>query len=120
MLGAGIVASGAPIGYWGVSMGSSIGIPLLAVEKRFRCAVLGLAQLHPEHTALRAAAEQIAIPLRFALQWDDPIRQRELGLALFDAFGSREKSLHINPGGHGEIPETEAASWEGFFGHHLV
>ena len=34
------------IGYWGVSMGTWIGVPLLAAETRFRCAVLGLSQLH--------------------------------------------------------------------------
>ena len=108
-----------PIAYWGVSMGSSIGIPLLAADKRFKCAVVGLAHLHPDHTNLRLAAQQITIPLRFAFQWDDPIREREYGLALFDAFGSQEKSMHINPGGHLEIPASEQASWDRFFERHL-
>lgn len=107
------------IGYWGVSQGSTIGIPLLAADKRFTCAVLGLAQLHPKHARLREAAQQITIPLRFAFQWDDPIRERQYGLALFDAFGSQEKSMHINPGGHIEIPADEDASWDHFFARHL-
>lgn len=107
------------IGYWGVSQGTWIGVPLLAQEKRFRCAVLGLAHLHPEHHAFRHAAEQIRIPLRFAFQWDDPIRSRDYGIALFNAFGSSEKSMHINPGGHTEIPAAEVASWDLFFEHHL-
>lgn len=107
------------IGYWGVSQGTWIGVPLLAQEQRFRCAVLGLAHLHPEHHAFREAARRIQIPLRFAFQWDDPIRSREYGIALFDAFGSLEKSMHINPGGHTEIPEAESASWERFFQRHV-
>lgn len=108
-----------PIAYWGVSQGSSIGIPLLAEDKRFSCAVLGLAQLHPNHTSLKIAAEQISIPLRFAFQWDDATRERDYGLALFNAFGSQEKSMHINPGGHIEIPASEDASWDHFFKSYL-
>ncbi len=107
------------IGYWGVSQGTWIGVPLLAQDKRFQCAVLGLAHLHPEHHALQEAAGRIHIPLRFAFQWDDPIRSRAYGIALFNAFGSREKSMHINPGGHTEIPEAETASWDLFFQRHL-
>ena len=113
------ISNETPMAYWGVSMGSSIGIPLLAADKRFKCAVLGLAHLHPDHTTLRLAAQQITIPLRFAFQWHDPIRERAYGLALFDAFGSQEKSMHINPGGHLEIPASEQASWDHFFERHL-
>ncbi len=107
------------IGYWGVSQGTWIGVPLLASEQRIQCAVLGLAHLHPEHDAFREAAMRIHIPLRFAFQWDDPIRSRAYGIALFNAFASPEKSMHINPGGHTEIPEAESASWDGFFQRHL-
>ncbi len=114
-----LVAPDIPIAYWGVSQGSSIGIPLLAAENRFTCAVLGLAHLHPEHTALRLAAQKITIPLRFAFQWDDTIRDRDYGLALFDAFGSKEKSMHIHPGGHLEVPASEVAAWDSFFINHL-
>jgi len=119
VLASGLINPATPVAYWGVSMGSSIGIPLLAADQRFRCAVLGLAQLHPEHVALRRAAEQIAIPLQFAFQWDDPIRERAYGLALFDAFGSREKAMHIHPGGHLEVPQAEVESWERFFERQL-
>ncbi len=114
-----IISNETPIAYWGVSQGSSIGIPLLAADKRFKCAVLGLAHLHPKHDSLRLAAQQITIPLRFAFQWNDPIRTRAYGLALFDAFSSQEKSMHINPGGHLDIPASEQASWDSFFERHL-
>ncbi|MFN8505116.1 alpha/beta hydrolase [Kouleothrix sp.] len=107
------------IGYWGVSQGTWIGVPLLAKEKRFMCAVLGLAHLHPDHVTLQRAAQAITIPLRFAFQWDDPIRSRDYGIALFTAFGSSEKSMHINPGGHTAIPAAEVESWDAFFQRYL-
>lgn len=107
------------IDYWGVSQGTWIGVPLLAEEQRFRCAILGLAHLHPAHDALRRAAQRIRIPLRFVFQWDDPIRSREYGIALFTAFGSADKAMHINPGGHTDIPATEVESWDAFFQRHL-
>ena len=57
--------------------------------------------------------------LEFTFQWDDAVAPREGGLALFDAFGSREKTMHINPGAHGAIPVFEEESWEAFFLRHL-
>jgi len=41
------------------------------------------------------------------VQWDDASVPRTASLALFDAFGSAEKTLHANPGNHGEIPAFE-------------
>lgn len=114
-----IIGKQARVAYCGVSQGSSIGIPLLATDKRFCCAVLGLAHLHPDHICLGLAAKKISIPLRFVFQWDDSIRDRNYGLALFDAFGSREKSMHINSGGHGEIPVSETDSWDHFLFTHF-
>ena len=107
------------VGYWGVSQGTWIGVPLLAKEKRFTCAVLGLAHLHPDHVTLQRAAERITVPLRFAFQWDDPIRSRDYGIALFTAFGSADKSMHINPGGHTAIPASEVESWDAFLQQYL-
>lgn len=115
ILASNIIGKHVPVAYCGVSQGSSIGIPLLATDKRFCCAVLGLAHLHPNHSSLELAAKKITIPLRFVFQWDDSIRDRNYGLALFDAFGSREKSMHINSGGHDEIPASETDSWDQFF-----
>ena len=61
----------------------------------------------------------VTVPLRFAFQWDDPIRSRDYGIALFNAFSSSDKSMHINPGGHTDIPATEVESWDAFFQRHL-
>jgi pimeloyl-ACP methyl ester carboxylesterase len=104
-----------PAGYWGVSLGTLIGVPLAAAEPRISAAVFGLAP----HDALAEAAARIAIPIEFLLQWDDELVRRDEGLALFDAFASTEKTLHANPGRHAEIPEFELDSSERFFARHL-
>lgn len=116
---AGLAPSLERFGYWGISQGTWIGIPLLAAEPRITCAVLGLAQLHPDHERLREAARRITAPVRFTIQWDDQIRERTLGVSLFSAIGSAEKSLHIYPGGHGDTPPEEVAAWDAFFQRHL-
>ena len=43
-------------------------------------------------------ARQVTIPLQVLLQWDDEGNDRQLALDLFDAFGSKEKTLHANHG----------------------
>jgi predicted peptidase len=87
-----------------MSMGSAIGIELVAAEPRVVAAVFGLVGRTEQ---LARAAAGVTVPMRFLLQWDDQLIPREAGLAMFDAFASREKTLHANPGGHGDVPEAE-------------
>jgi cephalosporin-C deacetylase-like acetyl esterase len=107
------------VGYWGVSMGTALGVPFVAAEPRIKCAVFGLAGLRAGAEAMEKAANSILIPIEFVFQWEDAVAPRESGLALFNAFGSKEKTMHINPGAHVEIPNFEGASWERFFVRHL-
>ena len=100
-------------------MGTAIGVPFLAVEPRIKCAVLGLAGLRPGQTAFAEAAARITIPIEFVFQWEDAVAPREAGIGLFNAFAAKEKSMHINPGAHVEIPNFEGASWQAFFVRHL-
>ena len=109
------IGADAPVGYWGVSLGTAIGVPLVAAEPRIRAAVLGLMG----HETLAEAAAKITVPVEFELQWSDEIVPRESGLALFDAIGSAEKTLHANPGGHMDVPMFEVDSSERFFARHL-
>lgn len=108
------VGAGA-VGFWGVSMGSGIGVPFAAADPRITAAVFGLAG---GQTLTRAAAG-ITVPVEFLLQWDDEAVPRDWGLALFGAFASREKTLHANPGGHTAVPAFELESSERFFARHL-
>ena len=118
-LGFEFVSPKAAVGYWGVSMGTAIGVPFVADEPRIRCAVFGLAGVRPGAEDFTDAAKRIAIPLQFVFQWDDAVAPREHGIALFDAFSSKEKSMHINPGGHLEIPGFERDAWLSFYTRHL-
>lgn len=104
-----------PVGYWGVSLGCVIGVPLVAAESRVRAAVLGLggAEVSAE------AAARITVPVEFLVQWDDERVPRAQSLALFDAFASTEKTLHANPGKHGGVPAFEGDSTLRFFARHL-
>ena len=107
---------GGPIGYHGLSLGSAIGVPLVAAERRIKAAVLGLMG----HETLTESASRISVPVEFVLQWDDEIVPRESGLALFDAIGSAEKTMHANPGGHMDVPAFEVDNSERFFIRHLA
>jgi pimeloyl-ACP methyl ester carboxylesterase len=108
--------AGGPAGFWGMSQGSLIGVPLAAAEPRITAAVFGLAG----HQTLADAAAKISIPLEFWLQWDDELVPRESGLALFDAFASRDKTLHAHPGRHAELPGSEQESSQRFLARHLL
>jgi dienelactone hydrolase len=110
------VGADGPVGFWGVSMGSGIGVPLAAAESRITAAVFGLAG----GETLTEAAGKITVPVEFLLQWDDEVVPREWGLALFGAFASREKTLHANPGRHVGVPAFEMESSERFFTRHLL
>jgi dienelactone hydrolase len=104
-----------PVGYWGVSLGCGLGIPFVAADPRVRAAVLGLGGA----SVSAGTAARITVPVEFLLQWDDERVPREQGLALFDALGSAEKTLHANPGKHAEIPLHELDSTLRFFTRHL-
>lgn len=108
-----------PFGYWGVSMGTGFGLPFVADEPRIRAAVLGLAGLRDGNEAQLEAAKRLTIPVLFLFQWDDQLMSRESGLALWDAFGSEEKTMHINPGPHVGIPLFERDAVAGFYARHL-
>ena len=109
------IGAGGPVGYLGLNMGTAIGVPLAAAEPRITAAVFGLHW--PD--ALAGTARQITIPVEFDLQWDDEHIDRAAGLALFDAFASKEKTLHANAGAHKELPRFEADSAVHFFARHL-
>ncbi|EPD63126.1 alpha/beta hydrolase [Streptomyces sp. HGB0020] len=109
------IGADGPVGYYGLNMATAIGVPLAASDARITAAVFGLHW--PD--ALAEAARRITVPVEFDMQWDDEHIPREAGLALFDAFASREKSLHVNAGRHKELPRFEADSAVRFFARHL-
>jgi pimeloyl-ACP methyl ester carboxylesterase len=105
---------GGPVGYSGMT---AIGIRLAVVEPRIAAAGFFAGGFVPR--AQREEARQVTIPLLFLLQWDDEGNDRQLALDLFDAFGSKEKTLHANMGGHTGVPQFEGDDGNRFFARHL-
>ena len=91
-----------PVSYGGgITLGTAIGIPLTAAEPRISAAIFGGGFV--VHESLIAAARRVTVPVQFLLPWDDEHVDRQSALGLFDAFASKEKTLHANPGDHRSV-----------------
>ncbi|MET7367840.1 alpha/beta hydrolase [Streptomyces sp. NPDC005566] len=106
---------GGPVGYSGGVI--SIGIRLAVVEPRIVAAGLFAGSFVPR--VMFEEARRVSIPLHVLLQWDDEGNDRQAALDLFDAFGSEEKTLHANMGGHTGVPRFAGDDAARFFARHL-
>jgi dienelactone hydrolase len=106
---------GGPVGYSGGVI--SLGTRLAVVEPRISAAVLFAGSFVPR--ASFEEARRVTVPLHVLLQWDDEGNDRQAALDLFDAFGSREKTLHANMGGHTGVPRYAGDAAAQFFARHL-
>ena len=104
---------GGPVGYAGGVI--AIGIRLAVVEPPIAAALLFAGNFLPRN--LFEQARQVTIPLQVLLQWDDEGNDRQMTLDLFDAFGTKEKTLHANMGGHTGVPQGDDGNR--FFTRHL-
>ncbi|MFF4324018.1 alpha/beta hydrolase [Streptomyces sp. NPDC001568] len=104
-----------PVGYEGGVI--SVGVRLAVVEPRIVAAGFFAGSLVP--ATMFEEARRVTIPLHVLLQWDDEGNDRQAALNLFDAFGSREKTLHANLGGHTGVPQFELEAGARFFARHL-
>ncbi len=105
-----------PVGYSGGVL--ALGIRLAAVESRIVAAGLFAGSFVPR--SMFGEARQITIPVHALLQWDDESNDRQQALNLFDAFGSREKTLQANMGGHTGVPQYAGEDVARFFTRHLM
>jgi hypothetical protein len=102
---------GGPVGYEGMT---AIGIGLAVVEPR-----VSAVNFFAQGFVPGALREEVTIPLQFLMQWDDEGMERQPTLDLFDAFGTKEKTLHANLGGHAGTPWFEVDDGARFFTRHL-
>lgn len=107
---------GGPVGYSGGVI--AIGVRLAVVEPRIAAALLFAGSFVPR--SIVEEARRVTIPLQVLLQWDDEGNDRRLALDLFDAFGSAEKTLHANMGGHLGVPQFEGDDGNRFVARHLT
>lgn len=107
-------------GYWGVSMGTILGLPTVVAEPRIRAAVLGLmGTVGPTAKRLAADAPRLGVPVMMLQQWHDELIPRDRLHTLFDLIGSPVRSLHAYPGKHAEMPTVAYAETEAFLARHL-
>ena len=104
-----------PIGYSGGVI--AVGVRLAAVDARIRAAGLFAGSFVPRSTF--DEARRVTIPVHVLLQWDDEGNDRQMALDLFDAFGSAEKTLQANLGGHRGVPSFAGEDAARFFARHL-
>ena len=106
---------GGPVGFSGGVI--AIGVRLAVVEPRIVAAGLFAESFVPR--SIIEEAHRVTIPLHVLLQWDDEGNDRQLALDLFDAFGSEEKTLNANMGGHTGVPQHAGENANEFFARHL-
>jgi hypothetical protein len=106
---------GGPVGFSGGVI--AIGVRLAAVEPRVVAAGLFAGSFVPR--VMLDEARRVTIPVHVLLQWDDENNDRQLALDLFDAFGSKEKTLQANMGGHTGVPAFAGEDAARFFARHL-
>ena len=105
-----------PVGYGGTTLGTVVGLKLVAVEPRIAAAVFGPVLVFD---ALLEWAKQITVPVDFQVAWEDPEFNPHPSLNLFDACASTDKALHVFPGRHGQTPRLAADGTDRFWTKHL-
>lgn len=118
---------GERVGYWGLSMGTMLGLPFVAAEPRLKAAVLGLCGFTGSSAVRgrfgerhRADAPRISCPVQFFVQWDDEIFDRDGAFELFDLLGSKDKRLLAYPGAHAAVPVEGLGASREFLGAQLA
>ncbi|WP_310794899.1 dienelactone hydrolase family protein [Cnuibacter physcomitrellae] len=106
---------GGPVGYSGGII--SLGVRLALADPRIAAAVLFAGSWIPK--VILEEARAVRIPIHMLLQWDDVDNPRQAALDLFDAFGSPEKSLAANLGGHTGVPAYAGEEAARFLARHL-
>lgn len=109
------------IGWYGVSMGTAYGLPLLAADRRIKVALLGMwgaSFINSERLAHDAAA--VRCPVLFQQKWNDQLFSREGQLELFDRLGSEQKWLKIYPGPHVPVAGEQLTDIEDFLARKLA
>jgi alpha-beta hydrolase superfamily lysophospholipase len=106
-----------PVGYSGMTLATEIGLRLAATDTRIGVAGLGAAFASD---GLLEVARTVTVPVQYLLPWDDREIDRESGIALWDAIGSADQSLHVFPGPHEAVPASEAEDAARFIARHLT
>ncbi|MEX1254617.1 MAG: dienelactone hydrolase family protein [Dehalococcoidia bacterium] len=106
--------------YLGFSMGTVLGVPSVAAEERFRCAVFAIGGVIGNRPGgLAEAARTITRPVLMINQTEDEIFSRESAFQLYDAL-SGPKRVFFYPGGHTAVPREAMERVREFLHAHLA
>lgn len=113
-----------PLAYFGLSMGSGFGIPMIAERDDVIVSTLGLlgtdGPFGGESSLLLDSASKITHPVLYLVQLEDELFGREGCLEIFDAIASDNKRLHANPGLHPAVPREEVEFAFEFMKNHIL
>jgi len=89
------------IGWYGISMGTAYGIPLVARDQRIKAAALGMwGTCREPSQRLKEDAEKIEIPVLFQVKEQDEIFTPKGQQELYELITSQDKTWKSYPGGH--------------------
>jgi dienelactone hydrolase len=108
------------IAWYGISMGTSYGIPLLAIDPRIKAAALGMwGTCRAPALRLTMDAAKIEIPILFQQKEHDEIFTHEGQLDLYRCIKSLDKVYKSYPGGHTDPKDDQLNDIVQFLAQHL-
>lgn len=112
---------GAPVGYFGLSMGTAYGLPLVASDQRIGAAVLGMwGSNHPNSSVLLDKAVNIKCPVLFMHKSEDNFFSLGGALEIYNALPGCDKRFLMNEGPHAPPVQEQISAALGFFADRLV
>ena len=112
--------TGLPVGYFGISMGTAFGLPIVAAEERIDAAVLGMwGANYPNSHVLIEAAWQVSCPVLFMHKMEDHFFTLEGVLQFYNALLDEDNRMLTTPGPHGETISEQIEMAIYFFARRL-
>lgn len=109
------------IAWYGISMGTAYGLPVIAADARIRAAVLGMwGTCRKPSERLEKDALNVLIPVLFQTKFEDEIFTIEGQSALFNLLKSSQKRIVSYPGGHSDPKGEQLNDAVEFLQSHLV
>ena len=109
------------IAWYGISMGTAYGLPVVAADSRIGAAVLGMwGTCRKPSDRLEKDALNVLIPVLFQTKSEDEIFTVEGQSALFNLLRSSQKRIVSYPGGHSDPKSEQLNEAVEFLQSHLL